>query len=75
MDIIDVIEHEFGEIEKSPIIKGLQIGYNILVTPHIGGMTWEGQYRAWKYAIDKFRDIKKYLQGETKELLIEHKYI
>jgi D-3-phosphoglycerate dehydrogenase / 2-oxoglutarate reductase len=69
----DVIEDEFGEIERSPIIRGVRNGYNILVTPHIGGMTWEGQYRAWKYAIDKFEYIKKYLQGETKELLVEHK--
>jgi D-3-phosphoglycerate dehydrogenase len=51
----DVIEDEFGEIDNSPIIRGIKSGYNILVTPHVGGMTWQGQYRAWKWAIDKFK--------------------
>ena len=50
----DVIEKEFLDIKKSPIIKNIN-NYNIIVTPHIGGMTYQGQLRAYSYAVDKFR--------------------
>ncbi len=50
----DVIEKEFVDIKKSPIIKNLD-RYNIIVTPHIGGMTFEGQLRAYNFAVDKFK--------------------
>ena len=49
----DVIEDEFGGINQSPIIKAMNEGENIIVTPHIGGMTIEGQTKAYKWAIDK----------------------
>lgn len=55
----DVIEDEFGDIENSPIIKNSNSLYhNIIVTPHVGGMTIEGQTKAYKYAIDKLEDIQ-----------------
>ena len=57
----DVIEDEFGNFSKSPILKGLKNKMNIIVTPHVGGMTWQGQKRAWIWAIKKFDYIKKYL--------------
>ena len=50
----DVIEKEFVDIEKSPIIKNIN-KYNIIVTPHIGGMTYQGQERAYNYAINKIK--------------------
>tara|TARA_B100000575_G_C23041728_1_gene599607 strand:- start:204 stop:1139 length:936 start_codon:yes stop_codon:yes gene_type:complete len=50
----DVIEKEFIDIKKSPIIKNIH-NYNIIVTPHIGGMTYQGQLRAYNYAIEKFK--------------------
>ena len=50
----DVIEKEFIDIEKSPIIKNIN-KYNIIVTPHIGGMTYQGQERAYNYAINKIK--------------------
>ena len=50
----DVIEKEFIDIRKSPIIKNIN-NYNIIVTPHIGGMTYQGQLRAYNYAVDKFK--------------------
>ena len=48
----DVIEKEFIDINKSPIIKNIN-KYNIIITPHIGGMTYQGQLRAYVYAINK----------------------
>ena len=50
----DVIEKEFVDIKKSPIIQNIN-KYNIIVTPHIGGMTYQGQERAYNYAIDKIK--------------------
>ncbi len=49
----DVIENEFDDITKSPVIKAMNKGKNIIVTPHIGGMTIEGQTKAYKWSIDK----------------------
>ena len=49
----DVIEDEFGNLENSPIIKAMNEGENIIVTPHIGGMTIEGQTKAYKWSINK----------------------
>ena len=49
----DVIVDEFGDISKSPVVKAMNMGYNIIVTPHVGGMTWEGQQKAYKWAINK----------------------
>ena len=50
----DVIEKEFIDIKKSPIIKNIN-KYNIIITPHIGGMTYQGQERAYNYAINKLK--------------------
>ena len=49
----DVIENEFDDITKSPIIKAMNKGKNIIITPHIGGMTVEGQTKAYTWAINK----------------------
>ena len=51
----DVIEKEFIDIKKSPIIKNIN-KYNIIITPHIGGMTYQGQERAYSYAINKIKN-------------------
>jgi D-3-phosphoglycerate dehydrogenase / 2-oxoglutarate reductase len=49
----DVVEHEFDDLTKSPIIKEMNKGKNIIVTPHTGGMTIEGQTKAYTWAINK----------------------
>mgnify|MGYP001379050776 CR=1 FL=1 len=49
----DVIENEFDDITKSPIIKAMNEGKNIIITPHVGGMTIEGQTKAYTWAINK----------------------
>ncbi len=49
----DVIEDEFNDLTKSPIIKAMNEGKNIIVTPHVGGMTIEGQTKAYKWSINK----------------------
>lgn len=49
----DVIENEFDDIKNSPIIQSMNNGENIIVTPHVGGMTYEGQTKAYIWAINK----------------------
>ena len=49
----DVIEHEFDLLFLSPIIKAMNEGENIIITPHVGGMTVEGQTKAYTWAINK----------------------
>ena len=54
----DVIENEFDNIRNSPILQGVNRGLNIIITPHIGGMTWEGQQKAYKWSISKLKKLK-----------------
>ena len=53
----DVIEDEFDNIKNSPILKGVDEGLNIIVTPHIAGMTKEAQEIAYNGVIDKYKLI------------------
>ncbi len=48
----DVIVDENSEINNSKLIKNMN-NYNIIITPHVGGMTIEGQTKAYKWAINK----------------------
>ena len=54
----DVIEDEYGDRQNSPILKGVKEGLNIIVTPHVGGMTWEGQQKAYMWSISKLEELK-----------------
>ena len=49
----DVVENEFDDLSKSPIIKSMNEGENIIIVPHVGGMTIEGQTKAYTWAINK----------------------
>ena len=51
----DVVENEFDDLIKSPIIRAMNEGKNIIVTPHTGGMTIEGQTKAYTWAINKIK--------------------
>jgi phosphoglycerate dehydrogenase-like enzyme len=47
----DVIHHEIKDRKKNPIIKSLAKNNQILVTPHIGGMTYQAQKIAYNSAL------------------------
>ena len=49
----DVIEDEFGDISKSPFFNLENSKLNCIFTPHIGGMTIQGQTKAYKWAVNK----------------------
>ena len=55
---------EFGNVKNSKLIEFANSRYpeimgsdRIVITPHVGGMTWEGQTKAYKWAVDKFGEI------------------
>tara|TARA_B100001059_G_C17814149_1_gene574082 strand:- start:66 stop:992 length:927 start_codon:yes stop_codon:yes gene_type:complete len=53
----DVIKDEFGDRSKSDLVEFSKNNSNVIITPHVGGMTWEGQTKAYKWAISKFKNI------------------
>jgi len=55
----DVIADEFGNIHNSKLIEfSMNPNRNVIITPHVGGMTWEGQTKAYKWAINKFKGVQ-----------------
>ena len=48
----DVITDENLNIKNSILIKNMG-KLNIIITPHVGGMTIEGQMKAYTWAINK----------------------
>ena len=52
----DVISDEFGDIQNSELIDfSTNPNNNVVITPHIGGMTIEGQTKAYNWAVRKFK--------------------
>ena len=51
----DVIADEFGEIQKSKLVEMSRFSDKIIITPHVGGMTIEGQTKAYQWAVRKFK--------------------
>jgi D-3-phosphoglycerate dehydrogenase len=52
----DVIYNEFDDINNSKLIElAKKDQYNLIITPHIGGMSIEGQNKAFMYAMNKFK--------------------
>ena len=49
----DVIEDEFGDIGISPFFDLDNSKLNCIFTPHTGGMTIQGQTKAYKWAVNK----------------------
>ncbi len=53
----DVIKDEFGDIQNSKLVEfSMNTNNNVVITPHIGGMTIEGQTKAYTWAVRKFKN-------------------
>jgi D-3-phosphoglycerate dehydrogenase / 2-oxoglutarate reductase len=53
----DVIKDEFGDIQNSKLVEfSINPNNNVVITPHIGGMTIEGQTKAYHWAVGKFKN-------------------
>ena len=54
----DVIKDEFGDIQNSKLVEfSINPNNNVVITPHIGGMTIERQTKAYTWAVRKFKNI------------------
>ncbi len=49
----DVLENEFDDIKDSNFFLLENKNLNVILTPHVGGMTIEGQTKAYKWSINK----------------------
>ena len=49
----DVLENEFDDIKDSSFFLLENKNLNLILTPHVGGMTIEGQTKAYKWSINK----------------------
>lgn len=58
----DVLEHELSDIRKSPIWRNKDL-YNIYLTCHIGGCSYESQEMIYNKAIEK---IRVYLKSKVR---------
>ena len=52
----DVLIDEYTH-ESSPIVDLMRDNYNVVITPHVGGMTYEGQHKAYHWSINKLKDV------------------
>ena len=51
----DVIKDEFGDIENSKLVEfSINPNNNVIITPHVGGMTIEAQKKSYNWTIEKF---------------------
>ena len=55
----DVLTNESRGVKQNPIVKYAKRNNNILITPHIGGMTHQAQYLAYNHAA---KLLNKYLK-------------
>ena len=54
----DVIKDEFGNRPNSKLVEfSINPNNNVIITPHIGGMTIEGSTKAYLWAVNKFEEI------------------
>ena len=54
----DVIKDEFGDIQNSKLVEfSMNPNNNVVITPHIGGMTIEGQTKAYHWAVNKLKGV------------------
>ena len=54
---VDVLATELHNIQKSDLWKGQEIGYNIIITPHIAGATWDAMWACEEFIA--YETVKK----------------
>ena len=64
---VDVIDGEWGNINNHPMVEYARKHDNLLITPHIGGVSYEAQQLAVKYTA---MQLKKFI----KESVLEYAY-
>lgn len=49
----DVLSTELGQMQESPLWQAQQQGLNVIVSPHIGGATWEAMWECEEFIAQK----------------------
>ncbi|MFZ2904623.1 MAG: NAD(P)-dependent oxidoreductase [Cyclobacteriaceae bacterium] len=55
----DVLSTEFAIVKMSPLWKALSEGMNVIITPHIGGATWDAMWHCEEFLVDKMKGLLK----------------
>jgi D-3-phosphoglycerate dehydrogenase len=49
----DVLSNELDDIKSSPLWQAQQQNENVIITPHIGGATWDAMWACEEYIVDQ----------------------
>lgn len=55
----DVLATELYDVTASPLWQARHEGRRVIITPHIGGATWDAMWACEEFIADKFLDIQK----------------
>lgn len=53
----DVLETELEDIAQSPLYQAMQQGYNVVITPHIGGATYDALHACEEFICSKLTEL------------------
>jgi len=53
----DVLETELEDITQSPLYQAMQQGYNVVITPHIGGATYDALHACEEFICSKLVEL------------------
>lgn len=53
----DVLETELEDIAQSPLYQAMQQGYNVVITPHIGGATYDALHACEEFICTKLAEL------------------
>jgi D-3-phosphoglycerate dehydrogenase len=53
----DVLSNEIDGREANPLVRAMASTEQIIMTPHVGGMTSDGQYKAYFFTANKLIDV------------------
>lgn len=53
----DVLETELEDITQSPLYQAMQQGYNVVITPHIGGATYDALHACEEFICNKLIEL------------------
>jgi|APTNR8051073442_1049403.scaffolds.fasta_scaffold03685_7 D-3-phosphoglycerate dehydrogenase len=53
----DVLSSELTDIKESPLYQAMTRGLNVIITPHLGGATWDAMHLCEEFIVNKFAKI------------------
>lgn len=59
----DVLEVELDDIQNSSLWQAQKNGYNVIITPHIGGATWDAMWECEEYVVNELLNKNDSFEG------------